>query len=247
MRDPACLPPTWPPAYPRHRPVEAAQARALDESAAGAHGIPPLVLMEHAAAGLAALVAALLEPGEATLVLCGPGNNGGDGYGLARFLASWGRPVACLALAPPAARPDAAALLEGRLAAMALPVGDAHAEPGLLGEALARRPALVVDALFGVGLTRPLGAPWAEAVALLNASGGPVLAVDLPSGLEADSGRELGVAVRARVTAAMGLPKPAHALRPDLCGRVVEVDIGLPRALHAPWLLDRPLPGASPG
>jgi hydroxyethylthiazole kinase-like uncharacterized protein yjeF len=184
--------------------------------------------MEHAAQGVAALAALLLEPGEGVLALCGPGNNGGDGYGAARFLAAWGVPVRVLRCAPaPPARGDAA--VEAALAARAAgAVASAWERPEAVADALAERPALVLDALFGVGLARPLGAPYAGWIEALNAAPTLRLAVDVPSGLDADTGEERPVAVRAQVTATLGAPKRGLLAAPRAAGRVVVVDIGLP-------------------
>ena len=89
----AALPTTWPPEYPSHRPVSGAEAAELDRRATTDYGLPSLILMEHASRSVAEVAARLAPPAGTILVCCGPGNNGGDGYGCARFLRSWGRPV----------------------------------------------------------------------------------------------------------------------------------------------------------
>jgi NAD(P)H-hydrate epimerase len=221
--------------------VTAAEARAAD-AAAQAAGVPSLVLMEHAARGLAEVALAERVGSGAVAVLCGPGNNGGDGYGCARFLRSWGVPVRVVRCAPePPAGPDARrehdlVAREGRIL-----VAASLADAGVVRAALDGAE-VVVDAVFGTG-ARPLSAPWDAWVRAMNAAAGARrVAADCPTGLHADDGRAEPVAVRAHVTAAMGLVKrgctlgegPAHA------GRVVEVDIGLPRAVHEPFLAARP-------
>lgn len=222
--------------YPPHRPVLASEARAADLAATRA-GVPSLALMEHAARALAGLAAELRRGPGPVAVVCGPGNNGGDGYGCARFLDSWGIGVRILRFSGDAPRTDDARA-EAALAAASGPVIEVpRTAPEGLSEAL-RGVSLVVDALFGVGLTRPLAAPYPAAIGVLNAATCPRLAVDVPSGLDADDGRALPVAVHADVTAAMGLPKlgcttPAGRVH---AGRVVELDIGLPRSVHAPFL-----------
>ena len=235
-RLPDGLPSTLPSTYPRHRPVLTSESRSLDQAAEAA-GLPALVLMEHAARGVAAL-ATLLAPSPAALfvVCCGPGSNGGDGYGAARALDGWGRRVRVLRLGevprPPAAR------AEHDLCARALAIEDASSEPGVVADAL-RSADLVVDALFGVGLTRPLGAAHVEAVEHINAARALRLAVDVPSGLDADQGRALPACVAADVTATMATPKRGFAPGAPgarWAGHVVEIDIGLPWALHAPYL-----------
>jgi len=237
MRTPLpALPAAWPPGYPPHEGVTADVSRRLDREAEEAHGVPSLVLMEHASQGVAAVAAALVPASARVVVLCGPGNNGGDGYGAARFLASWGRRprlVRCSRRSPP--RGDAA--LEVRLAGLELEAEDAWADPGRVAAALAEAD-LVVDALFGVGLDRDLDGPFPRWIEAVNAADALRLAVDVPSGLDGDTGRPRPVAVRADVTATMGMPKRG-LLSPgsgrEHAGRVVEVDIGLPGPLHHPY------------
>lgn len=231
------LPKAWPPSYPPHRPILASEARRLDRAAERA-GLSALVLMEHAALGVAAL-AALLAPHrrDVIAVICGPGNNGGDGYAAARRLCAWGRVVRVVRLSPlPAA---GAAGLEARLCAREGAVVDASRSLAPLRRALAGS-ALVVDALFGVGLDRPLSPRFVAAIEIMNRARGLRLAVDVPSGMDADSGTPLPVCVHADCTATMVAPKRGFAAgRPGArsVGRVVEIDIGLPLKLHAPRLL----------
>jgi NAD(P)H-hydrate epimerase len=193
--------------------------------------------MEHAARAVAALAALLLpRPSDRVLVLCGPGSNGGDGYGAARALHAWGRDVGVLRLGPvPRAE---AARREHDLCAHALPIEDGSADAALVARAV-ERAQLVIDALFGVGLDRPLAPHHVEAIERVNAAGGLRLSVDVPSGLDADRGVPLPVCVAADVTATMAAPKAgfgAGAPGARWAGHVVEVDIGLAWALHAPYL-----------
>ena len=221
------------PFYPPHPPVSASEARERDLAALRDHGLPTLVLMEHAGRGVALLAARLRAtagPGP-VVVLAGPGNNGGDGYACARFLASFDVPVRVVRVAP--TEPTGAdARLEHALSRAAAGEPVVVASEGdlpRLDEALAGA-SVIVDALFGIGLARPLGAFHRAVIARVNAAPALRLAVDVPSGMEADSGEPLPVAVRADVTAALGARKlgcltPAGA---PYAGRLVEVDIGLP-------------------
>lgn len=229
---------TEPAAYPRHRALSAAQAQNLDLFAITEHGIPSLVLMEHASRGVATVLSRLLAAGGSVVVLCGPGNNGGDGHGIARFLASWGYRVVRTEIAPPGS-PSDDARRERELADAVTPLRRA-ATPDELSRLLEScAPDWVVDAWFGVGLGGPLRAPYPELIRRVNAHDARILAVDLPSGLHADSGAALPVAVRADVTATMAAPKLGleRGVGPEHAGHVVEVEIGLPRALHAPYAL----------
>ena len=177
-------------------------------------GTSAQALMDRAGAAIARAVARFVGP-MPTLVLCGPGNNGGDGYVVARELAAAGWPVRVAASGPPAADPArvAAAFWTGPVEALeqAAPAG------------------LVVDALFGTGLTRPLTPVVADRLAALLAAAKVRVAVDVPSGVNADSGTLLGAAVAFHLTIALGALKPAHLLLPAaaLAGRVVLADIGV--------------------
>lgn len=231
------IPVTWPPEYPRHRAVDAATARAMDRAASAEFGIPSVVLMEHASRGIAEIAAAL-TPDEAPVLVCaGPGNNGGDGYGAARFLAAWGRDVQVLQMSPIPPRSDDAQM-EVRLATALGMVEAIYDAPERLQELLEQGPGLVVDALFGVGLERPLEGPYDAWIAAINAADIAVLAVDVPSGMHTDTGEALPVAVQADVTATMAAPKAGFAPGAPgeaLAGHVIELEIGLPRALLAAY------------
>lgn len=237
------LPPSWPPPYPLHRPILTSQARALDAAAGRLAGLSGELLMERAGLGVAAVVALWAPATARVLVLCGPGDNGGDGYVVGRVLSGWGRDVRVLDLAGEVARSPAAHAARERCA-RASGVEQAHDDLARLEVALAAC-THVVDALFGSGLARDLAGRWRHAVEAVTRAQRPVLAVDVPSGVDADTGAVRGAAVRAEVTATMVAPK--HALLPPSptaghAGHVVEVDIGLPWALHGPWV--RPSPDA---
>jgi hydroxyethylthiazole kinase-like uncharacterized protein yjeF len=199
-------------------------------------GVPGPILMERAGWAVAR-TAQRLGPCR-TLVLCGPGGNGGDGYIAARLLAGWGWPVRLAALAPPRAGSDAAGAAAG---------WRGPAAPFTPAEAA--RADLVIDAVFGAGLSRPLDA----AVAATLAASRCILAVDVPSGIDGASGAALGPVAQAALTVTFFRRKPGHLLLPgrDLCGELVVADIGIPPALaasstwaNAPGLWRLPAPGA---
>ena len=192
-----------------------------------ASGTPGIILMEAAAWAVADAVAVRVPSGARIAIACGPGNNGGDGFVAARLLAERGFAVT---LALVGAREKLA--------------GDAaHAAAGWTGDVLApdafdaahlARADVIVDALFGAGLARPLGGAVAELVERINASGRPVVAVDLPSGLDGATGRPLGeAAIRADVSVTFFRKKPGHVLMPGraLCGEVIVADIGIPASV----------------
>ena len=203
-------------------------AREVDRRAMAELGIPGIVLMENAARGIAAVTLTAGAGDGLIAVVCGPGNNGGDGYAAARHLANAGRRVQLIAVTPIDQHPAGsdAAVNAGIARAMGLEIRSDMALEGA---------AVVLDCVFGTGLTRPVREPLRRAIEAINASGALVIAVDLPSGLDADTGEILGVAVRADVTATMVAPKRGFRLAkgPTHVGVVEVVDIGVPPELVA--------------
>jgi len=195
-----------------------AEARAAD-AAALAMGIPGAWLMEAAGAAVARRVASYAP--RRVLVLAGPGQNGGDGLVAARRLALTGFEVAAL-VPQPGRFPEASAVMASAWAAGVARWETADVEARLPGVDV------VVDAVLGTGQNRPLGAPWNDVWSLLP--GHRVVAVDLPSGVAADTGALLGNPVAAVETVALGALKPAHILQPAAAfmGRLTIADIGLP-------------------
>jgi ADP-dependent NAD(P)H-hydrate dehydratase / NAD(P)H-hydrate epimerase len=210
-----------------------AEARALDRAASERGGVPSWELMENAGRGAAEAILVEHSTAKRFTVLAGRGNNGGDGYVVARYLAAAGRRVRVFATADPAAATgDAGTNLERLRSGGGTVESLAEGSLGVLEEALGTTD-LVVDALYGIGLTRELQGLDRAVVECLNASSVPVVALDLPSGLDADRGVPLGVAVHARTTLTF-----AHDKR-GLCtpvgshhaGRVRVIDIGIPSEL----------------
>lgn len=207
-----------------------AQSRALEAWAMETLGLPSLVLMENAARNTAELIATRLGLFAPTIaIIAGRGNNGGDGLAIARQLDGAGIPSRALLMGPiescsPECRAQAHALL-----AAGYPL--CVSEDGADVAQWLQGARCVVDSLFGVGLGRPIAGPFALAVEAINASGLPVLAVDVPSGLDADTGKPVGtLAVRATLTASIGGLKTG-LLRPEArcrVGEVVAVSLGLP-------------------
>jgi ADP-dependent NAD(P)H-hydrate dehydratase / NAD(P)H-hydrate epimerase len=198
---------------------EMARADAL----AMAGGIPGLTLMENAGCAVAEAAGDMVPPGTAIAVLCGPGNNGGDGFVAARLLRERGYPVRVGLFG----RRDA---LNGDAAVMAQRWGE-PVEP--LATATLADAGLVVDALFGAGLSRPLEGIAADVVDAINRAGKPVVAVDVPSGLDGTTGAFKGTVVEATSTVTFFRLKPGHVLLPGrvLCGQVRLAEIGIPEAV----------------
>lgn len=216
-----------------------AEMRELDRRTIEEIGIPGLVLMENAGRGAAELIArrfADLHPGP-VLVLAGKGNNGGDGYVIARRLLDAGWKVRTVVLAPQGLITGDAAVNLEILRRLGGDVVFAPDEPSLDRVLLPRQDfRLVVDALFGTGLTSTIRGHYARAVDWINASRLPVAAVDIPSGVDATGGGILGCAVRADFTVTFAAAKVGHAVHPGaaLTGELAVVDIGIPPFLaHA--------------
>jgi NAD(P)H-hydrate epimerase len=195
---------------------DAEQMRAVDRWAIQEQGIPSLELMERAGSGLAAL-AAEIAPDGPVVVVCGKGNNGGDGLVAARLLREQHRDVRCLLLAD---RDE----LRGDAAAMAEKV---ETEP-FAADALDGA-AVVVDAILGTGFEGEVRAPAADAIAAME--GRVVVAADVPSGVNASTGEIAGAAVSARATATFAAPKPGLYIQPGKshAGEVRVIDIGIPK------------------
>ncbi|HEX8166085.1 MAG TPA: NAD(P)H-hydrate dehydratase [Beijerinckiaceae bacterium] len=184
-----------------------------------AAGTPGYTLMLRAGQAVADAACAMAAPGGRVLVVCGPGNNGGDGFVAARLLAERGHPVEVFLLGARERLKGDAAFAAADWAGDVRPIFDMS-----VSEA-----ALIVDALFGAGLSRNLDGEAARAVEAMNASGRPVLAVDVPSGIDGDTGAVRGAAVRAARTVTFARRKPGHLLLPGRihCGPVTIADIGI--------------------
>ncbi len=200
--------------------LNAAEMARADQLAVEA-GVASASLMERAGEGVAAVAMRFWQQ-RPVAVLCGPGNNGGDGFVAARKLAEAGWPVRLALLGDKAA-------LTGDAALMAK-LYEAAVEP--LTPAVLEGVGLIIDALFGTGLARPIEGALKAMIDAANAHPAQVLAVDLPSGVNADTGAVTGPAIRAARTATFFLKKPAHVLFPAraLCGPVDVIDIGIPHS-----------------
>jgi ADP-dependent NAD(P)H-hydrate dehydratase / NAD(P)H-hydrate epimerase len=190
-----------------------------------AGGIAGLMLMENAGSAIAQAVAARQSPGSRVVVLAGPGNNGGDGFVAARLLAERGYAVkALLAGALDKLTGDAAAAAKvwGRGIEPAKPDGLAGAD-------------VVIDALFGAGLDRPVGGLAQAMIEAVNAQAAPVIAVDLPSGINGTTGAVMGSAIKAQQTVTFFRKKAGHVLMPGRahCGDLSLASIGIPDTVLA--------------
>jgi len=212
------------------------QARELDRRAMEEFGVPSIVLMENAGRSMAELLHSLGING-LVVICCGKGNNGGDGLVMARHLDNAGIPVQVLLFSDPAQLAGDAAINHRIVAASGIP-REVFAGPVLDEERLRRELAnadWIVDALFGSGLRGAIQPPFDRIIAAINAAPGRIFAVDVPSGLDSDTGQPLGVAVRAHHTGTVAALKKGF-LEPSAAawlGQVHLIDMGAPRALWA--------------
>ncbi len=203
-----------------------------------AAGVESLALMENAGRAVALEAGQMLARGARVSVICGPGNNGGDGFVAARYLQESGFDVAVALLGPRDALKGDAAAVARRWTGRVDPLAFASCEGAQL----------IIDALFGAGLARPLEGTAATTVEAINRSGAPVLAVDVPSGLDGSTGETAGPVVQATRTVTFFRRKPGHLLMPGriLCGDVRVAAIGIPDTvldeIHPlTWANDAPL------
>ena len=208
--------------------VTAAEMREIDRATSQRFGVPSLTLMENAGSAVAEFVVAQYPSAERVGVICGKGNNGGDGFVAARKLKAAGREVRVVLLAEPAELRGDAAEMFARL-----PVAPVIARSG---EELKREPAravfeseVVLDAILGTGFKPPVSGLYAEAIRLLNASPAHVVAVDIPSGADADvMGEQTGAVARADAVVTFTAPRPAHIFGRVTDGPTLIAPIGSP-------------------
>ena len=208
--------------------VSAREMRELDRRAHEEFGIPGLILMENAGRAVAEAAMSNTQDRLARIaILCGSGNNGGDGMVAARYLWNQGRFVSVFLIKDPVAFHGDALVnwhIVEKLGIPAKPFG-----PSVTLDDFS----LVIDALLGTGLNSNVSGIYAEAIDRMNASGIPVIAVDIPSGLDADTGIPRGSAVKAEVTVTMAFPKTGmnNDSAAPFVGKMIVADIGFPRQL----------------
>ncbi|MFZ5818139.1 MAG: NAD(P)H-hydrate dehydratase [Bacillota bacterium] len=209
--------------------VSGEQMRSIENRVFERYGLSSSVVMELAGRQVASVARRMMEerPDGPIVVVCGKGNNGGDGLVAARWLRHWGYHVSAVVWASFDDLPSdvATALHAARMAGVPILM------PAQAHEAL-QNAVLVIDAVLGTGVVGSARGQAAEAIKLINAANRPVLAVDMPSGIGTDTGRVEGPAVRADATVTFGLPKLGLFQFPgaDLAGRMIVVDIGLAEA-----------------
>jgi ADP-dependent NAD(P)H-hydrate dehydratase / NAD(P)H-hydrate epimerase len=202
--------------------------RAIDRATSERYGVPSLTLMENAGAAVADDVVAHYSGAQRIVVFCGKGNNGGDGFVAARRLHDRGKQVQVILLADPGDLHGDAAAMFGRLPVTPVPV---RSSEELNSERLRDllRADLYVDAVLGTGFKPPVGGLYADAISIMNASQFPVIAVDIPSGTDADAmDAQTGTIARADAIITFTAPRPAHVFGSLTAGPTIVAEIGSP-------------------
>lgn len=219
------------------RPRTRAEMRELDRRASEEFGIPSLLLMENAGRAAADVACEMARPQDGcVLVFCGRGNNGGDGFALARHLANRGYDVRChftgkLAEVPRGTDPEINLSILQKMGLRIYEHDDlAHRDEMARAVGWA---SLLVDGLLGTGLGGPVREPCSTLISFLNGRRAPILAIDIPSGLDCDTGEILGKCVRATRTVTFAAPKVGfgRGQGPEVTGRVTIAEISIPRVL----------------
>lgn len=211
--------------------VTAHEMQTIDARTIREYGLPEIVLMERAGLCVSNRIKDLYA-GKGIVVVCGSGNNGGDGLVAARQLHNDGRDVRVFLASKKQILSDAA-MLQHRMAERFGVRMHSVADLVSLGRSSFGGHTVIIDALFGTGLSKPVTGVLADVVGLMNESGLPILSVDIPSGINSDNGQVEGIAVKAACTVTFGLPKRGHLLHPGAAhtGKLYIEDIGFPRSL----------------
>jgi ADP-dependent NAD(P)H-hydrate dehydratase / NAD(P)H-hydrate epimerase len=208
--------------------VSAAEMREIDRVTSERFGVPSLTLMENAGTAVADRVQIFRRGAEKIVVVCGKGNNGGDGFAAARLLHEKGKSVHVVLLADPAELKGDAAVMYGRLPMAAVVVRSSEElKSERVRELLSAD--IVVDAILGTGFKPPVSGLYADAIAAINASKATVIAVDIPSGADADAmGPQQGAIARAAEIVTFTAPRPAHVFSSLTKGPTYVAQIGSP-------------------
>ena len=208
--------------------VTAAEMRTIDRATGERFGVPSLTLMENAGNAVAEIVSRSWQSCEKIVVVCGKGNNGGDGFVAARLLQEKGKPVQVVLLADPSElKGDAAVMYSGLPLAATVVRSTKELNSDQVRHVLSAD--IFVDAILGTGFKPPVTGLYAEAIAILNASKGKVAAVDIPSGADADANTpQQGLIARADQIVTFTAPRPAHVFGQLTKGSTYVADIGSP-------------------
>jgi ADP-dependent NAD(P)H-hydrate dehydratase / NAD(P)H-hydrate epimerase len=209
--------------------VAADEMRAIDRATSERFGVPSLTLMENAGAAVADCVLSHYAAVRSIVAFCGKGNNGGDGFVAARRLHQAGKRVQVILLANPDDLRGDAAMMYSKLSVPAIAV---HSSEELKGDRVQQclHTDLYLDAILGTGFKPPVSGLYADAIAIMNSSQAPVIAVDIPSGADADAmTAQTGIIARADAIVTFTAPRPAHVFSLLTTGQTAVADIGSPQ------------------
>ncbi|MBN2420316.1 MAG: NAD(P)H-hydrate dehydratase [Deltaproteobacteria bacterium] len=230
------------------RLATASEIREMDNLTINEAGISGIVLMENAARNATKVFLDHFNPqhGSSVVILCGKGNNGGDGYVMARYLHEKGMDVSVMITGEKSAISGDALVNLKIIEKLGLKISEIPDDEALKGvnESLVKC-GYIIDGLLGTGLNSPVRGFFKKIIENVNQSGKPVMSIDIPSGLNADTGNKMGAAIKADLTVTFGLPKPGQLVYPgaELVGRLVNIDIGIPgmisgRIKPSHWLIE---------
>lgn len=220
----------WPLTTAFMKIVSADEMRAIDRATSERFGVPSLTLMENAGTAVADYLLLHHATARRIVAICGKGNNGGDGFVAARRLHQQGKRIQVILLADPSELRGDAAVMFGKLPSPATAV---HSSEELKSERvqLSLQGDLYLDAVLGTGFKPPVSALYADAIAIMNASPVPVIAVDIPSGADADAmSPQGGTIARADAIVTFTAPRPVHVFGLLTAGSTIVTDIGSPEA-----------------
>jgi len=222
---------------PKFMRITAEEIRRMDQSAIQDYSIPSLLLMENAGRSVCDVIFREYKPCK-VLIVAGKGNNGGDGLVAARHLANHGFLIQVLLLDEPSQLKADPLLNFSILRKMNIPLSVMGTIPEEKLSGLFQDSELVVDAIFGVGIHSPVRGIFEKAIRAINGCQRPVVSIDIPSGLDTDTGEVHGVAVKASKTVTLTLPKRGlfEGEGRQYAGEIEVVDIGMPRELLSPFL-----------
>jgi hydroxyethylthiazole kinase-like uncharacterized protein yjeF len=209
------------------------EMREMDRAAVQQYGMPEEILMENAGHGAYTVLSRKIGTrGKRFVALCGPGNNGGDGFVVARMIHSGGGEVKVLILGEKDQYRGAAATNVSILSRMPVEIREAGSMDEIAGTV--SEADVLIDAMFGTGLSREVEGLYRDVIPWINGSGKRILSLDIPSGINGETGHVMGVAVRAYVTVTFGLPKVGNLLYPgyEYCGKLFLTHISFPPSLY---------------
>ncbi len=215
------------------RTVSTTEMRRLDRRAADDFSIPTLILMENAGRSVADLAGKMLKKKSNILIVCGKGNNGGDGFAAARHLFNRGHKVQVVFLGSVSDLEGDAAINYLILQKMKILVLRLQNDMLEVLRKKAKNSNLIIDAIFGTGLDREVVGLAREVISTLNKTGRKILSIDIPSGMNGDSGKVMGIAVQATVTGTLAAPKTSMTNKAarKFTGKIEVLDISIPRFL----------------